>query len=279
MSHNDALEVDQYCPLPNGSKLHYGIRGQGTPILLIMGFMARGRAWRSQIEAFAPHFSVVWFDHRGVGDSPGPAAKTMVEFAEDCCALMDHLNWDKAHVVGISMGGMIAQEFALKEPKRVLSLTLIVTHYGGWSKILPTRLGLARFFRAQFARTPQKRLEALKDLLVPKQVSEEANLEELFRKLTEDFTPKPPASTRFRHFRAILRHRTQKRLKHLSCPTLVVQAQEDLLIHPKHSEALAAEIPKARLLSFAQAGHGIVRQSNIELSDKLKEHFTQNSHA
>ena len=125
----DPLDVDLCCRV-DGREIHFGLRGTGTPVLLVMGFMARGRAWRSQIEALSRHHQVLWFDHRGVGDSPGPAACSMKEFAEDGLALMDHLKWDRAHVIGISMGGMISQEIAVTAPHRVISLSLIVTHYG-----------------------------------------------------------------------------------------------------------------------------------------------------
>lgn len=272
----DPLDVDMRCVI-DGRELRYGTRGSGTPVLLVMGFMARGRAWRSQIEALADRYQVVWFDHRGVGDSPGPAAKSMSELARDAIALMDHLQWQRAHVIGISMGGMISQELAVTVPHRVISLSLIVTHFGGVHRIIPTRKGIPRFLKAQLARDPEQRLIALRSLLVPPAILEAAEREgkgdEIIEKLREDFSPKPPKETRLSHVRAILRHNTRARLATLDCPTLVIQAKDDLLVNPKHSESLAAAIPEAKLVSFSQAGHGLVRQSNINLNSVLASHL------
>lgn len=272
---NDPLDLEHCCPLPTG-EIRYGVRGSGPPVLLIMGFMARGRAWRSQIEALSPHYTVVWFDHRGVGDSAGPAAKTMAEFASDCIYLMNHLEWSEAHVIGISMGGMIAQELAVSHPKRVLTLSLIVTHFGSWHRVIPPLRGFPLFLRAQFARSLPARLEALKQLLVPKSVLAHADHEVILNKLREDFSPKPPASTRLRHFWAIFRHNTYRRLKNFDKASLVIQAQADLLVHPKHSVSLHEALPNAKLVSFAEAGHGIVRQSNISVSACLLAHLQEN---
>ena len=97
--------------------------------------------------------------------------------------------------------------------------------------------------------------------------------DEIINKLKEDFSPKPPKETRLRHVKAILNHNTRDRLSTLDCPTLVIQASEDLLIHPKHSESLAAAIPGAELICFEQAGHGLVRQSNIDLNGALASHL------
>ena len=95
----------------------------------------------------------------------------------------------------------------------------------------------------------------------------------MIEKLKEDFSPKPPKETRLRHVKAILRHSTRERLSMLRCPTIVIQAKDDLLIHPKHSESLVSAIPNAKLISFEHAGHGLVRQSNIDLNSVLATHL------
>lgn len=269
-----SLDLDGSCVLPQG-ELRYGIRGEGAPVLLIMGFMARGRSWRAQVEALSSQYQVVWFDHRGVGDSSGPAAQSMLEFTEDCVALLDHLGWESAHVLGVSMGGMIAQELALQAPKRVRSLTLIVTQPGGVLSAVPTARGFPIFLRAQLARSPQGRIDALKSLLVPDQARALIDEDELSRKLRADFTPKPPPSTRLRHIKAVLRHDVRSRLPKVAAPTLVVQALDDLLVHPKHSERIARLIPNARLVSFSDAGHGVIRQSRVPINEAIASHLAE----
>lgn len=238
-----------------------------------MGFMARGRAWSAQIEALSERYQVAWFDHRGVGDSPGPAARSMGDFAADCIALLNELKWESAHICGVSMGGMIAQELALLSPERTRSLSLIVTQPGGILSMLPTLRGLPLFLRAQLARTPDGRIRALRDLLVPPQSQALVDVSEIDRKLVEDFTPKPPTKTRLSHLRAIRRHDTRRRLSQITAPTLVVQAQGDLLVRPKHSETIARLIPDAELVSLPSAGHGVIRQSNTDLNLHLARHL------
>ena len=266
------MALSYVCLRPRGA-LHFGLRGEGPPVLMVMGFMARGHGWRSQVDALSSNYQTAWFDHRGVGDSPGPAASSMSELAQDCLAIMDHLGWDTAHIFGVSMGGMIAQELALKAPERVRSLTLIVTQPGGVTSIIPTRRGLPLFLKAQLAQTPDARIQALKNLLVPTQVRSAEEEHEIARRLREEFTPKPPISTRLRHLWAILRHDTRDRLHLIKAPTLIVQAQQDLLVKPRHSETLAQLMPHARLLSMPTAGHGVIRQSKTTLNDHLARHL------
>ena len=275
-SHNASMDMtlSRVCPLPQGA-IHFGVLGEGPPVLLIMGFMARGHGWRSQVEALSTHYHLAWFDHRGVGDSPGPAASSMAGFAQDCVALLDHLGWESAHIFGVSMGGMIAQEVALRAPERVRSLTLIVTQAGGVTSVIPPRRGIPFFLRAQLTRTPETRIQALKSLLIPADNWSAEEEREIERRLREEFTPKPPLSTRIRHLWAILRHRTYDRLSTINTPTLVVQAREDLLVKPKHSETIAQLIPHARLLSLSGAGHGVIRQSKIELNGELTQHLSE----
>ena len=112
----------------NGISINYSVEGRGEPLFLIMGFSGSKMAWFFQRGAFRKHFQVVTFDNRGVGQSdkpPGPYSMKM--FADDTVGLMDHLGIDKAHVLGASMGGMIAQHIALSHPERVRKLVLSCT--------------------------------------------------------------------------------------------------------------------------------------------------------
>ena len=191
---DQSMALTYTCSLPQGS-ISYGMKGKGVPLLMIMGFMARGHGWRSQVEALSQTYQTVWFDHRGVGESPGPAASSMKDFSRDCVALLDHLGWENAHIFGVSMGGMIAQELALQAPTRVRSLTLIVTQSGGVTSMIPTRTGIPLFLGAQFARTPERRIQSLKSLLVPFAPRSPSEEREIDRRLREEFTPKPPFPT------------------------------------------------------------------------------------
>ena len=105
---------------------------RGTPVLLLMGFGLTGNTWLPQIRGLKESHRVVWYDHPGIGRSTlGRLKYDMTWLADQAIGILDKLNWQNAHVVGVSMGGMIAQQMALKHGHRVRSLTLMATTAGG----------------------------------------------------------------------------------------------------------------------------------------------------
>ena len=110
----------------NGTKIFYQIRGEGEPLVLIMGFGADGNLWEQHVAEYQKHFRCYLIDNRGVGKSdqpPGPYTTEMM--ARDVVAVMDHSQVSTARVAGISMGGAIAQQLALNHPERVHSLASV----------------------------------------------------------------------------------------------------------------------------------------------------------
>lgn len=259
----------------NGVRLAYDTAGaEGSPVLLVMGYTMPGRAWIHQIPTLAKAHRVAWFDHRGVGETRAPAgAYTIAQLAEDSRRLLDHLGWDRAHVVGVSMGGMVAQELALAEPERLRSLTLIATHAGGGLARVPPLTGLACFVEANLG-PRARRLRAVQRLLFPDEflgTCDQAWLTEVMR---ADFGTPIPLRYRLSQLAAVLRHGTAPRLAGLGrIPTLVVKPSRDVLIRPQESDRLARLIPGARLLTFDDAGHGVIRQHHETLNRALLEHF------
>jgi pimeloyl-ACP methyl ester carboxylesterase len=262
----------------------------GLPVLLIMGFTMPGRAWRLVLPHLGPREACT-FDNRGAGDSGAPAGPyTMAMMAGDARGVLAHLGWPRAHVVGVSMGGMIAQHLALSAPERVASLSLIATHAGGLRQLLPPVAGLRPFVEANaFAslgdsltrlspglRGPlgRQRFGALSRLLFGADYLRSNDPETLAALLRHDFEPPAPAAGRKGQLAAAVGHRAEGRLAQLAgIPTLVVKAPEDRLIDPRHSDALAAAIPGAHLVSLDGAGHGLVRQVPERLGGLLAGHF------
>jgi pimeloyl-ACP methyl ester carboxylesterase len=258
-----------------GVRLAYHLAGaQGSPVILIMGFAVPSRAWEAQIDALAQHHRVAWYDQRGSGQSRAKAgAYTMGMLAKDAVALMDHLAWERAHIVGVSMGGMVAQRIALEHVHRVLSLTLIATHAGGVRARVPTLRGALHFFNAQWGSRASRR-NAIANLLFPKAFVKSAAggwLDEVLKKDLQQ-----SASLRFRlsQLAAVARHDTRRKLRRLAgTPTLIVQPGLDDLVRPEESERLHKLIPGSKLVVFPDAGHGILRQAAPQLNAAILRHL------
>src|SRR5215471_14925698 len=126
--------------------LHYDSRGQGEPLLLIMGYRGSGFMWGDELlTLLSQHFRVIYFDNRGTGLSDKPETLyTIPMMADDAAGLLRHLSIRQAHVFGVSMGGMIAQELALRHPQMVRRLTLGCTSCGGPHAVLAPLEVLAR---------------------------------------------------------------------------------------------------------------------------------------
>ncbi|MEL6179325.1 MAG: alpha/beta fold hydrolase [Myxococcota bacterium] len=258
---------------PGPIRIAYDTTGSGTAVVLIMGFSGPGRAWDAQIDLLSKQHQVIWFDNRGVGSSDAPRRLySMRRMAADVANLLDHLGVEQAHVVGVSMGGMISQEFALQYRHRVRSLCLIATHHGGPRSWFAKPQGLKLFLQTHTS-PPRSRYEALERLLYTDEYLRSNDPDEVRETLKLNFGNPAPSWSRFAQAVAVLRHNTAPRLHQLSgVPTLVVKPVEDILIRPSHSDRLAQLIPGARLVPIA-GGHGLVRECADELSALLLEHF------
>ncbi len=263
----------------NGTSIAWEQAGsEGSPVLLVMGMGARRLAWSEQIEALAAEHRVVWFDNRGMGDSgPVGPALSIPLMAEDALALLDHLGWEAAHVVGISMGGMISQELALLAPERLLSLTLIATHSGRGFRSLPTMAGLAKWLERAVAQGLGKEAwmhSTLVDLIYPKAYQEERGIDALKERLDVAFGGPESAAVVRRQARAVLGHKAGERLRSLEgLPTLVIKTGRDVLVDPSESDWLGDLIPEARVLDFPDAGHGVIGQYAPAINEALLGHF------
>lgn len=268
------IQTDQHLRSP-GVRLAFGTRGHnGSPVLLIMGFGVPGRAWVHQVPAMAAAHRVAWYDNRGCGGTeaaPGPY--TMDLLAADAVRLMDHLGWQEAHVVGVSMGGMVAQHLTLSHRHRVRSLTLIATHPGGVRARLPRAPGIARFVRAN-AGPRKKRYRALERLLFPDEFLATCDRRWLAAVLKADFGKPIPLRYRLSQLCAVSLHDTRSSLHLLAgLPVLVIKPGQDVLVRPDQSDRLARLIPGARLVTFPEAGHGLIRQCHARLNPLLLEHM------
>lgn len=246
---------------------------RGPRVLLVMGLAMRGIAWRFQIDALAGDHELAWYDGRGVGlTRAAVGGMTMSALAADAVALLDHLGWPDAHVVGISMGGMIAQHVALDHRPRVASLALIATHPGGLRWLVPPLAGLLNFLVTQIA-PPKQRLAATEHLLYTRDYLRHVDRVELRQELVRGVGPRRPAPDLLAQLGAILGHDTRRRLGELAgLPTLVVAPGRDKLIDPRAAVAIHRAIPGSTLVAVGHAGHGITRERAESVNAALRRH-------
>jgi pimeloyl-ACP methyl ester carboxylesterase len=245
----------------------------GPPILLVMGFGMSGVVWRPIAAHLARDHRVVLYDCRGIGQSsPGEGPHGVPFLADDAAALMETLGWSSAHVVGVSMGGMVAQELALRHGGMCRSLTLIATHGGPFRSVFPTPRGLRLFLTANTLKG-EARLSALGELLFPGIEEAQSVMERLNDAVVQRIEQPTAAAIRLAHLRSILKHHTLPRLHALrDLPVLVVKPALDILVPSHGSDMLHAVIPASKLVTFPQGGHGLITQYPETLSQLLAEH-------
>jgi pimeloyl-ACP methyl ester carboxylesterase len=234
--------------------MYYVEAGTGDPLVLIMGLGGDHLAWAFQMPAFSERYRVIAFDNRGVGQTDQPDQHyTTTQMAADTVGLMDVLGIARAHVLGVSMGGMIAQEVALNHPHRVRTLQLHCT-YARPDACLRGRLAAARAERIALSREDALR-STLFWLLARATYNERP---EFVEAIVESAlaNPYPQSLTGFlRQAEACLAHDAVERLHAVRAPTLVTAAAEDLLVPPVFSREVATRIPAAEFRLIEGAAH------------------------
>jgi 3-oxoadipate enol-lactonase len=246
----------------------------GPPILFIMGFGMPGAVWGPQVDDLRRDHRCCHYDHLGVGDSDrGPFLRTVPAMADDALRIMDDLAWDRAHVVGVSMGGMIAQELALRSADRLRSLMLVATHGGAPIASLPTAKGMWLFVKGLLGGR-KARLKSLPRLLYPDTFVQSMG-SALHDHLDVRLGRPPQLRTVLGQLYAVMRHSTESRLSEIQTPTLLVRPGMDILIRPTQTDRLAARIPNAEVLRFDDAGHGVTFQKAAELNAAIRDHVSR----
>lgn len=236
-------------------EMFYVEAGAGDPVVLIMGFGGDHTAWAFQLRPFAERYRVIAFDNRGAGQTDQPDTPcTIALMADDTVGLLDRLGVERAHIVGVSMGGMIAQELALRAPRRVRSLQLHAT-LARQDAYMRALLDVWRVQRAKLSLEERMRSMALW-LFAPVTYAERPELVEAVLQ-TAIANPHPQSLAGFlRQAEAVEEHDTLDRLAAIRCPTLVTVAEEDTLVPPRFARELAKRIPGAELRLVPGAGHG-----------------------
>ena len=246
----------------------YQVMGEGHPLVMIMGLTANMDWWDPQLlEDLSSRYRVLIFDNRGAGRTEAPPGEfTIKQFADDTVGLMEAVGIDRAHVLGVSMGGMIAQELALNYPEKVDKLVLCVTFCGGQESVLATPEVMAKL--VDRSGTDEERMRRTLTLLFPEEWLKEN--EKYFDEFFERYMRAPITDENaLRQFMATTTFSTYDRLPLIDKPTLVACGAEDILIPPENSRILADRIPGAELIAYDGAGHGYINQCREEFTDAL----------
>ncbi len=261
-----------------GCRLSYQIRGSGPPAIFIQGVGVHGSAWAPQIESLARQYECLAFDNRGLGLSqPLGCRLTIEQMAEDVLALMDAHGWPSAHVIGHSMGGLIALEVALSARHRVRSLSLLCSFPRGRDALRISRPMLWTGIRSRIGSRSRRR-KAFLEMVLPPSALVSADRGRIALDLAplfgHDLADQPPVVTK--QMVAMVRYNAAPRLHELDgVPTLVVNAAHDWIAPPRIGRAMAEAIPGARFLEIPNASHGASIQHAARINELLLEHFRE----
>jgi 3-oxoadipate enol-lactonase len=264
-------------------ELAYRDEGAGDAVLLIHGLAGDHSAWEPQITAWKSHLRVIAVDTRGAGQSTQrDEPVTLESLADDFIALLEHLNIDRVHVVGRSMGGCIAQWMALKAPRRIASLALLAScgkfdplalrclenmrevleWTGSWAA--HAKHSVRNFVSAHFFNHEQERVQHIERLIGSSSRLQASYIQQNL---------------------AVGRHDLLDRLSHITCPVLVMSGSEDPLGGPLLTSWMLRRLPDARHTSFDGCSHFFMMEEPERFMNEMQRWFSDvvhgfpNSHA
>jgi len=231
-------------------QIYHEVRGEGFPLVMIHGLSANLDWWEPRmVQELSKRFTTVIFDNRGAGRTDvSDRSYTIRLFADDTAGLMDALGISKAHVLGISMGGAVAQELVLNYPQKVEKLVLCSTYCGGREMIRASE-------------------DVRRMLMTDRSASARAAITEDFVRKNPDLvesvrqrTLKAPISDEAyrRQLKAMSEFGTHERLPQIRAPTLILHGRKDILVPPRNGQILAEAIPGAKLIYLGRSAHALL---------------------
>jgi pimeloyl-ACP methyl ester carboxylesterase len=260
-----------------GCRLTATVSGSGPRVVFVHGVGVHGDGWLPQVSALDREFTCLRLDNRGIGRSLPLGAKLSVEqMTADVLALMDAAGWDDAHVVGHSLGGLVALETALSSPRRVRSLALLCTSAAGRDLVRLTwwsfRIGLRMKVGPR-----QRRRRAFVEMVMPASNLVDADLDEIAASLAPlfgyDLADQPVIA--LHQAGAARSYSAADRLRELpAVPMMVITGTEDRVALPAYGAALAHGLGRARHVEVVGGGHGLTIHRADEVNDVLREHLS-----
>jgi pimeloyl-ACP methyl ester carboxylesterase len=235
-------------------QLYYEIHGRGEPLVLIPGLGTGAWLWHKQVEAFAQKFRVIVFDPRGVGQSDQPTGEMSIKtIADDVAGLLGALDLERAHILGGSMGGFVAQEFALAYPRLTGKLVLCCTSFGGPRHVPPPASVLEAIASTAGLNTEER---ARRNLLLSFSARYMEEMPAEIERILALRRASPISESAYMgQIHAAINFNTEARLKAIQAPTLIITGDADTLVPAENSRNLAAAIPCAKLVVIEGGSH------------------------
>lgn len=251
----------------NDIQIYYEVHGEGFPLVMINGLGGHIDTWDpGYIRELSKRFKLVLFDNRGAGRTDiSDKEYTIKLFADDTAGLMEALGIPRAHVFGISMGGMIAQELVLNYPEKVENLVLCSTSCGGAKAVQPSMevVGVLMADRSTLSPEEIVRMD-IPTILTQDFIKNNPEFVELYVQRTL----KAPLSEEafMRQVNALMDFNTYDRLGQIKAPTLILHGKRDVLVPPENGSILAETIPNAKLVYFENSAHILAEEMEKALT-------------
>jgi pimeloyl-ACP methyl ester carboxylesterase len=241
----------------NGRKLAYDEIKPSQPkgtVLLLPGLASKRLGWSRQLEVFGQEYRTIALDHRDVGDSDTVEEPyTIADLADDAAALLKEIDVAKAHVVGISLGGFVALQFAARHPDQLDKLVLVSTSAGGVTHVAPQPEVLALLMPNPEMEVGERAIHIFSAIMAAEFC--QAHPEEM-EMIAAGARYRPMVGAAYgRQLQAAMAHDAAEALRHISVPTLVIHGDRDPLVPPENGAHLAQHIPGARHIVYPGVGH------------------------
>jgi pimeloyl-ACP methyl ester carboxylesterase len=273
----------------NGIDLYYEIHGSGEPLLMIEGLGYSAWMWYKQIPIFSKRYQVILFDNRGAGNTDKPDSEYSIEImADDASGLLRTLGIGPAHVLGISLGGFIAQELALRHPDLVKSLSLVSTNSGPGKRAMRNSQHVNGLFKLwgilpgtfemggkasvplgfEYGITKEDRIRyGLSIAFTPEYYRQHP--EEIERIVRWRLENPQPGYAWTRQLMAGMNFDSSGRAENIHAPTLILNGTEDRIVTPESARELAGSIPDSRYIEIEGSGHLLFIERSDEFNDTV----------
>jgi 3-oxoadipate enol-lactonase len=256
----------------DGRELFYLRRGAGEPLLLIMGLSGNHLHWGDPfLEQLDDSLEAITYDHRGLGKSAQhDGSFTIADLAEDAAGLLDAVQLESAHVMGCSMGGMVAQELAVRHPERVRTLVLGCTYAGGEGSALTDRAIIEELTSVFLSGGPGAAMQEMLRFNFSAEFFGQADKIEPFKQIALQL----PASIEvlMAQLQATAAHDASARLAEITAPTLIIHGSADQILPVSNAHHIAGLMPDARLEVLEGVGHLFWWEQPERAADLVREH-------